>query len=336
MISENKKVTVAIAFVLILTLSLLIAYEKIVDPSHVNDRKREQVLRLDGYMTPQDLFSSNFSNTTAVFLIGSSHLGFVNVTSINQLVSSNIKDSSDPVTVYNLAAFGDRPAIRLNSIDEIISTSPKIIFYEVSYRDFEFTYEYSKNIIPLDFKEIFSSHLYQFLFNVVPVNPQELLFSILRPIQNSLFPSLDEPIITNDKTPFFHYTDFQIKSQDELKSEISPVTDWENPNIAKENFDALKQIIERSDKKGVKVVIFTSPLHEYYLEKLSEKQKKDFADVLKELEDDYKLKIYDFENKYAGLDVWRNISHISPNNTVTVYNEDIAKMIIAELNSEET
>ena len=330
MISENKKITIAIVFVLIFTLSILIGYEKIVDPSHANDRKREEKLFLNNHMTSQDFFSGSFSNSNNVFLIGSSHLGSANVTSINQLVSSNIKNSTIPVTVYNLAAFGDTPAIRLNSIEEIISISPKVIFYQISYRDFEFTYEKTEDIIPINFKKIFYSKFISIFIDHIPVNPQELLFSILRPIQNSFAPSLEEPLITNEKTPFYHYTDFKIKSQENLKSELSPVVNWQNPEIEDSNYFALKQIIEKVEKNNIKIVLFTSPLHNNYLETLSEKQKNNFSIILKNLEKDYKLKIYNFEDRYTNLKIWGNISHISYNNTVTIYNQDIAKMIMGE------
>ena len=131
MISETKKIVIGISFVLIFTLAMLVIYEKIVDPSHASDRKREQNLRLSGYTTGDEFFSSDFSNITTVFLIGSSHLGSANVTIINDIVSSNMKNFSESITVYNLAAFGDKPTIRLESIDRIISTSPKIIFYQI-------------------------------------------------------------------------------------------------------------------------------------------------------------------------------------------------------------
>ncbi len=330
MISENKKISLAIIFVLIFTLSVLVLYEKIADPSHINDKKREQNLFLNGHMTSQDLFSSDFSGTKTVFLIGSSHLGSANVTSINQIISSNIKNSTFPITVYNLAAFGNYPTIRLDSIHEIISTSPKIIFYQISYRDFQFTFEDKKDVIPINFKELIFSKIYSIFINHIPVNPQELIFTILRPIQNGLAPTLEEPIVTNDKTPFYHYTKFQIKSQDKLKAESSPVIEWKDPKIAHENYLALKQIIEEVEKNDIKIVIFTSPLHKYYLETLNEKQKNNFSVLLNNLEDEYNLKIYNFEDRYIDFDIWGNISHISYNKEVTIYNEDIAKMIIEE------
>lgn len=331
MISETKKIVIGISFVLIFTLAMLVIYEKIVDPSHASDRKREQNLRLSGYTTGEEFFSSDFSNITTVFLIGSSHLGSANVTIINDIVSSNMKNFSESITVYNLAAFGDKPTIRLESIDRIISTSPKIIFYQISYRDFEFIYKDSEDVIPINFDKIIFSKIFSMLIHHVPVNPQELIFSILRPIQNSIAPSFEEAVITNDKTPFYHYTKFDIKSDDELKSELSPVVDWTNSEIKNENYLALRQIIEKTEKNGIKLVIFTSPLHEYYLQALSEKQKNDFSTMLKKIERDYELKIYDLEDEYAGLEVWGNISHISYEKTVTEYNEDIAKIILKEL-----
>ena len=330
MISENKKITLAITIVLIFTLSMLIVYEKIADPSHVNDRKREHNLLLNDHMTSKDLFQNDFSETNTVFLIGSSHLGSANVTSINQLVLSKTKNLENPITVYNLAAFGDYPTKRLESIKDIISTSPKVIFYQISYRDFQFTYKENEDIIPINFKELLFSKIYSIFKNHIPVNPQELLFSILRPIQSSVSPILEESLSTNDKTPFYHYTKFKIKSQEELKSELSPVTEWDDSKIEDENFIALKKIIEELEKSNIKIVIFTSPLHEYYLETLSQKQKDDFSSLLNNLEEEYNLRIYNFEDRYHDLDVWGNISHISYYKNVTIYNEDIANMIIGE------
>jgi len=330
MISENKKITLAITIVLIFTLSMLIVYEKIADPSHVNDRKREHNLLLNDHMTSKDLFQNDFSETNTVFLIGSSHLGSANVTSINQLVLSKTKNLENPITVYNLAAFGDYPTKRLESIKDIISTSPKVIFYQISYRDFQFTYKENEDIIPINFKELLFSKIYSIFKNHIPVNPQELLFSILRPIQGSVSPILEESLSTNDKTPFYHYTKFKIKSQEELKSELSPVTEWDDSKIEDENFIALKKIIEELEKNNIKIVIFTSPLHEYYLETLSQKQKDDFSSLLNNLEEEYNLRIYNFEDRYHDLDVWGNISHISYYKNVTIYNEDIANMIIGE------
>ena len=330
MISENKKITLAITIVLIFTLSMLIVYEKIADPSHANDRKREQNLLLNDHMTSKDLFSNNFSDTNTVFLIGSSHLGSANVTSINQLVLSKTKNLENPITVYNLASFGDYPTKRLESIKDIISTSPKVIFYQISYRDFQFTYKENEDIIPINFKEFLFSKIHSVFKNHIPVNPQELLFSILRPIQSSVSPILEESLSTNDKTPFYHYTKFKIKSQEELKSELSPVTEWDDSKIEDENFIALKKIIEELEKNNIKIVIFTSPLHEYYLETLSQKQKDDFSSLLNNLEEEYNLRIYNFEDRYHDLDVWGNISHISYYKNVTIYNEDIANMIIGE------
>jgi len=330
MISENKKITLAITIVLIFTLSMLIVYEKIADPSHVNDRKREHNLLLNDHMTSKDLFQNDFSETNTVFLIGSSHLGSANVTSINQLVLSKTKNLENPITVYNLAAFGDYPTKRLESIKDIISTSPKVIFYQISYRDFQFTYKENEDIIPINFKEFLFSKIHSVFKNHIPVNPQELLFSILRPIQSSVSPILEESLSTNDKTPFYHYTKFKIKSQEELKSELSPVTEWDDSKIEDENFIALKKIIEELEKSNIKIVIFTSPLHEYYLETLSQKQKDDFSSLLNNLEEEYNLRIYNFEDRYHDLDVWGNISHISYYKNVTIYNEDIANMIIGE------
>ena len=195
MISENKKIMIAISFVLLFILSSLIAYEKIIDPSHTHDRQRDENLLLNGYLSGQDFFDSDFSDTKTMFLIGSSHLGSANVTSINKMVNLTNQNSSLPITIYNLAMYGDSPSKRLDSIEEIISTSPEIIFYQLSYRDFQFTYDDEKFAIPINFKELLFLQLHLVLIDHIPVNPQELLFSILKPIQNSIVPSLEKSIV---------------------------------------------------------------------------------------------------------------------------------------------
>ena len=71
-------------------------------------------------------------------------------------------------------------------------------------------------------------------------------------------------------------------------------------------------------------------LNKYSLEALSNNQKKSFSVLLDDLAEKYDLEIYEFEEKYVELDVWGDIEHVSYHKNVTIFNEDVAKMIIME------
>ena len=68
-----------------------------------------------------------------ILLLGSSHIGHLNMSHI----ITQIENENLDFTVYNLADNGDSPKFRYNDLEQIINLEPKIVFYGISYRDFD-------------------------------------------------------------------------------------------------------------------------------------------------------------------------------------------------------
>lgn len=266
--------------------------------------------------TNEDFFSSDFSHNRTAFLVGSSHIQNLDIRKINNLIQSD-----DLVTVYNFERGGDTPEKRLKELDQIIANKPEIIFYGISYRDFSFPYV-NKDVILPDPQFFILDSIYPNFYDIVPSNPQLITKTVLT------------KIIRNPEEPHFEMSEDNKKrklaTDDELRKSKVENTLWNNVATPYKNIDALHQIIEQLHDHEIKIIIFTTPLHKYYLDSLSDNQKKNFSTLLNDLEKQYGLNIYHFEEKYTELNMWDDISHISPNENVTAFNNDIAEMIMME------
>ena len=278
-----------------------------------------------------ELVKNNSSNQRTIFLLGSSHVIRINATQVDELIlDENVK-------IYNLGISADQPTTRLNDLDKIIATNPEIVVYGISYRDFEFPYQ---NLPPFDFPEpqhIFYTQLGigNIFDNVFPSNPQWLTKNILKNIVqiNPSEINKQEKIIQSN-TPFFEYDkEAIIKTNKDLKK-MKPILEmsWTDTNQKMKNIYALNKIITELHKHEIKIIIFTTPLHEYYLNSLSDSQKEQFLELKKQLTEKHKIEIQNFEEKYNGLNIWADISHISYHKNATEYNKDITEIILMEMN----
>ena len=263
-----------------------------------------------------------------IFLLGSSHTGQLNST----LVQNNISDIDENVIIYNLAYNGDTPKKRIEQMNQIISLQPSLIFYGISYRDFS-----TNNIeqrSPLEINNFLSKYLDQ-IFNIDKVNPKLITLEAIRDIFSStnLFPPEGSRIYVENQ-PFFSYDRSQmiIVSDKELKKQKNitqiPIIEERNSN---EQFQYFKKFLQEMKNNEIEVIIFTTPVHKYYLENMQDKDKKEFQLMLNEIMKENNLKIYEFSNKYAELQIWYNLSHVSYNKKAIIYSEGVSEMIISEL-----
>ena len=94
---------------------------------------------------------------------------------------------------------------------------------------------------------------------------------------------------------------------------------------------ALKQIIKELKQNEIKIIIFTTPYHKFYVEQ--EKSRIiQFDDIVKSIENYADLKIYRLDNKYQEMQIWFDITHIAINKNSTLYSDDIANIILIEIN----
>ena len=267
--------------VLIITFCVLAAEEfffgknfKIENPSFPAQIKNGYVV----YTTDQ-FFSSDFTQNRTAFLIGSSHMRVLDTEKINMLIQSD-----DLVTVYNLGVDGDTLEKRSKELNQIISAKPEIIFLGISYRDFGFPYVNTKNSILPDPQLFILDNIYSNFNNIFPSNPKLITRTVLHGILGTEPQS--EMSLKND-----------MMSNDELRKIIPGNTSFKDIEAPPRNINALYNIIERLQANEIKIILLTTPLHKYYLDSLTDNQKKNFSTLLNDLEKKYGLHIYHFEKK---------------------------------------
>jgi hypothetical protein len=129
------------------------------------------------------------------------------------------------------------------------------------------------------------------------------------------------------------YSIFPIATDSALRDEAnqSPFSGFD-PNYMKSSIKALDKIIKNLKENDIKVVIFTTPHQRYYLDTVTETDQKVFHSIFEQLSNKFNIKVYYLDSKYADISIWYNISHVSRNNTVVIYNDDIVKMIMENIN----
>jgi len=278
-----------------------------------------------------EFFTQEFeSDKKIILLLGSSNVGQLNVAKINEIVSSQHTDYE----IFNLAYNADTPKIRFNSIEETISLKPEYVFYGVSFIDFRSPTE-KENIFDIKFS------FAQLLPNntIEKFNPK---FNTIEKIKETfvstdLFPP-PRKFFSVPNTPFFEYNEDSttILTEDELKrglplsgvyaSEINLTDDHQE-------VQHFEKIISEFQKNNIKVVIFTTPVHNLYYNALSDSVKDDFNKLLERISNDYDVKIYDFSNEFGDMDIYWDLIHVSYNEKSLVYSESAAKIILKEIES---
>ncbi len=278
-----------------------------------------------------EFFTQEFEpDKKIILLLGSSNVGQLNVAKINEIVFSQHTDYE----IFNLAYNADTPKIRFNSIEETISLKPEYVFYGVSFIDFRSPTE-KENIFDIKFS------FAQLLPNntIEKFNPK---FNTIEKIKETfvstdLFPP-PRKFFSVPNTPFFEYNEDSttILTEDELKrglplsgvyaSEINLTDDHQE-------VQHFEKIISEFQKNNIKVVIFTTPVHNLYYNALSDSVKDDFNKLLERISNDYDVKIYDFSNEFGDMDIYWDLIHVSYNEKSLVYSESAAKIILKEIES---
>ena len=94
----------------------------------------------------------------------------------------------------------------------------------------------------------------------------------------------------------------------------------------------LKKIISELKKNDIELILFSTPLSRTYLDEIDKADIEIFESALQKISDEFDVKIYHFYDKYADLNVWSDISHVSTNQNVSIYSTDIADIILNEIN----
>ncbi len=301
---------ILISFVLVLS-TLLVIHNLYPDPNNVSN--------------DDPFFNHKFDHPTA-FLIGSSQVGSINMTYINNNISGNSKN----LVLYNLAMPGDSPFERKKTIDSIILLNPEIVFYGISLRDFN-THSDSTNFLP-DVKK-FTNEIFLRIDNELNwINPKVTTKRALLNIFNSTGLVDNKINISLEKTPFYKpgKNNFVLASKDEINAltkNLSPIQRIDEYSFQRESFE---QIISSLKDNEIEVVIYILPVHKNYYENFPDNDKHNFYSILNYMSEKYDIKIYNFSAKYDELNAWQDFLHLAIHEKSNIYYDDILKMIILE------
>ena len=103
--------------------------------------------------------------------------------------------------------------------------------------------------------------------------------------------------------------------------------------VQNEQIDYLQRNILEIKNNDIPIVIFTTPLSQSYLDNISDSDKQNLKHILDEISVEFNIPIYNFTNNYASLDIWADPSHVAFNKNSIIYSDDVANMILNEIDS---
>ena len=287
------------------------------------------------YHDEEKYYNSITNTQKKIFILGSSHVNALDPF----FIENELKANNEDYQVYNFGKMANRPQRTLETMDLIISAKPDIIVYGIAARDFVDIQSINQPSIhksewflpdPSSIFDELSTSLNKFNIQILEKNfsPKLVTVKALRGMTE-----LSQDYI---KAPFFRFDykrDFTTMTDAELKNEIGTDIEFVNIETPDKNNDviALKKIINKLKANNIKLILFTTPQHKYYLEHISDSEKKSFNLILEDIENNSNLKVNSLIGKYSELDIWRNPTHIAVSKVSTVYSQDIIKIILHEI-----
>ena len=251
-----------------------------------------------------------------IFLLGSSHVNQLNTTHIVNKVFTN----TEKYTVYNLAINADDPKKRFEDIEKIISLNPDIVFYGISYRDFS---------------SISNDQIQQYKITI-DINPKFSTMQAIRSVLTELgiFQELKNQL-SDTNSPFkmigVKQTIIETKENLELQTKNQKINQLTIKIENNQQASYFKKIISKLQENDIKVIIFTTPISHSFNKEIPITTKENFKIILNDVTKQFEIKMYNFTNRYSELNIWQNPTHVSYNMDAIIFSEDIANMIIQEV-----
>ena len=292
------------------------------------------------YLEHEKFYSQELSEEK-IFIFGSSQTYAINPTIVNDF----LKDAGYEHVVYHLGQGSFDPEERLRTSDLIISQSPDIVIYGISYMTF---YSHGRNIVEQPTESFISPPKISDLLSLIPLpvnngllsNPK---FATINTISHFLVIQSgnleEEPIRPYQNTPFFrlalHSEEFANPEDLEINGKYANYKGNEIYPIDKNRtYFALKELIHDLHDNNIQVIIFTTPHLKTWMSNLPEEQKEIFNSMLDDLEKEFNFKVFKLHDKYDSVDIWNDHDHlVSNNNKTNFYSEEIAKILLSEIDT---
>ncbi len=297
-------------------------------------------------ITPEenDFYKKSFKNKT-IFIIGSSEVQSINATRVTTILHQSNQDYD----VYNLGIGADYPKIRIQSIESIIDSDPSLVIYGVGYRDFwqfsnkeDFfsdTIQKENELLP-NIKQFIEKEIlvkigfYSMDFEFIK-NPRDTTFHNFRKVinNNENFQKEDNDVSV-ESTPFYHNTisTYQESLKNYANEQSLSCNGIDIPEERNENQNryALEKMTKKLKDNKIKVILFTTPIHQNCTEKFSSNDIMTYKIMLEEIANKNEIPIYFLDDIYNDLDIWHNFHHIIFQNSIQ-FEKDIADIIKNEI-----
>ena len=268
---------------------------------------------------------ADMGDKNKIFLIGSSNLYAIDTKKINDRLSTT------NYLIYNLADMSDNPDRRLSSIDNIISNKPKLVLYGIGIWEFQNfkAKSYSNTDFLLEprniFISLFENTMDSSVREQIPSSPKDRSLMLLKYILRGPDQHF-HPFIKFDPTP--------INNHEKIIEEYGyPKSNGFNFTEKNKKIIALKQILQKFEDNGIKVILFSNPQHKIVINSISENEIESFQRMLNQNAHDFEIPVYFFHDSYIDLDIWRDSFHISIHPDAKIYTNDISKIIFKELDN---
>ena len=267
------------------------------------------------------------SSKKKIFILGSSNVHSINATKINTQLSTHQKN----YLVYNLADMSDTTTKRITSIDNIISHKPELVLYGIgiwelqkfstqSYSNLDFLLEPRMIFVSL-FENIMDSSIRE----QIPGSPKDRTLMSLKYIMRGP---------DHHYHPFIKFDPSPINSYEKIIDEYGyPQSNGLDLTEQNKKIIALKQILQKFEDNGIKVILFSNPQHKIVINSISENEIESFQRMLNQNAHDFEIPVYFFHDSYIDLDIWRDSFHISIHPDAKIYTNDISKIIFKELDN---
>lgn len=320
-------------------ISAIIAFTIFLIIMNIPGKNQEEIIGELNYQEIQEKFFSNKFNINEkkIFIIGSSYTQALNTTEIN----SRIQTDCIECKIYNLSIQGDTLDKRNKVIDLVISANPEIIIYGISENDFlnneNIEFDNSNTIFP-DIKNLISNkiELSKYIeFLEIPASPKDKTWNVIRQINKD--DSINQRFSPYPNSPFLKILDASTISISEMElrslaSNISSTSGKINDPENNKNFQILKKMINKIHDKNIKIILFMVPIHDYALTLQSKEFKESFELIEEELVNSLKVDVNPRNVNYSDMPIWHDLFHIAVNNQSLIFSEDVANIILKELN----
>lgn len=281
-----------------------------------------------------------------IFLIGSSHIGRINAT----LVENNISTIHKDYKIYNLGIGADTPSSRINHLQKTIESKPVLVVYGVTFLDLKKSDEDQPEItdvIQINKPDEVLPEPWVILYDWVPNktkidfsnldNQQKITLNILNMLTNQSSSNITSADLTN--TPFFKHSNRTtiINDEDFLKKNLQNRIKLDNiftgyeSNVYDLNTKDLEKIILELKKNNIKVILLSTPLSRVYLDTINDSDIEIFKNTLQKISKKYNIPIHHFYDRYSDMNVWSDISHVAINKDAEIFSNDIANIILDEI-----